>query len=65
MPFVGVEGAVVDVGGVLLRELHVLGGEMKKVGMVGEAESGWRGMACGVVCEVEDVEVDEAEGDFG
>ena len=63
--FVGVEGAVVDVGRVLLKELEVFGGEMKKVGVVGEAEVGWRGGACGVVCEVEDAEVHEAEGDVG
>ena len=52
-----------DVGGVLVRESDVFGGEAKKMGTVGEAEVGGRGVASGVVSEVEDVKVDEAEGD--
>ena len=54
---------MVDVGGVPVGESDVFGCEAKKMCTVGEAEVGGRGMARGVVSEMDDMEVDEAEGD--
>ena len=54
---------MVDVGGVPVGETDVFRCEAKKMGAVGEAEVGGRGVARGVVSEMDDMEVDEAEGD--
>ena len=62
---VGVEGAMGDVGGVFGTELNVSGCEAEKMGTVDKAMVGGGGVPCSVVCEVEGVEVNEAEGDVG
>jgi len=62
---VGVEGAMGDVGGVFTTELDVFGCEAEEMGTVDKAMVGGGGVPCSVVCEVEGVEVDEAEGDVG